>query len=900
MRKNLLSLKYLLTIVLFISGFNYLVFAGTTGKISGKVIDSKTKEPLIGANITLKGSNLGAATDLEGNYFIINIPPGKYQLQASLVGYSPYTVSDIKVSADQTSKIDFALKEATMELGSVEILASRPIVQKDLTSTQSNISGDDISMLPIEDVQAVVNLQAGVVDGHFRGGRSGEVKYLIDGVSVNDAFSGESSMEAEINSIQEVQVLSGTFNAEYGEALSGVVNQITKVAGEKYNGNVSFYAGDYLTGHGDIFEHVTDKVSKFDPTKIYNYQGSLSGPVPGVEKFVKFFVSGRYLYEDGYLYGKRMFNPSDSSDFSNNDKSKWYVGNTGDGQYVSMNYQEKLSLQGKLAFKVGNGQGIVLQGLYQKQNYRDYDHAYKLDPDGDYKKHQNSFLGSASYTQVFNNSLFIDFLGSIHTSDYKQYAFEDPFDSRYVTEEKKNQVSGASFLTAGTENWHFQHNTKTITGKVDMTYQLNSIHQIKTGIETDLHTLDYKDYEVLIDASTNYKPTLPAFGSFNFNVYKNHPYQLSAYMQDKIELDYLVVNLGLRYDYFQPDGTVLKNADKIAQLDQLQAPYPDSLVNKATTKSQISPRIGLSYPISDKGAIHISYGHFFQIPAFEYLYKNPNYRIALSGSYPNDIGNVIGNADLKPQQTVMYEIGLQQEIMDNIGASVTAYYKDIRNLLAMEIHIKNDFKKFAKYVNLDYGAVSGFTISFDKKFSDGFAASVDYTYQVAKGDASDPEDAYNKASASPAIDANKQLVPLNWDRTHSLNFTVTYGTVNDFIISTVGQLGSGLPYTPSLQNQRTGLENSDNKPAFFNVDLFITKYFKVYGTDLSIFAKVYNLFDTANESDVFGDTGRAGYTLELTRAQSEPRGVNTLKEYYTRADFYSAPRQVVFGASLGF
>lgn len=900
MKNKFYFVKILLLAVILITQYSDSLFAGVTGKIAGRIIDAKSKEPLIGANIVLVGSPLGAASDVEGNYFIINIPPGKYQIKASLIGYSPITITDIKVSVDQTSKVDIELRESSIELGAVEVIATRPIVQKDLTSTQSNISGDDISMLPLEDVNSVVNLQAGVVEGHFRGGRIGEVKYLIDGVSVNDAFSGESSMQAEINSIQEVQVLSGTFNAEYGEALSGVVNQITKVAGEKYTGNLSFYAGDYLTSHNDIFENVNSKISGYNPAKTYNYQANISGPIPGTGNILKFFLSGRFLHEDGYLYGRRMFNPSDSSNFSDNNPAKWYMGNTGDNKYVSMNSQERFTLQGKLAVKVGSGQGIVFQGLYQKRDYRDYDHSFKLNPDGDYKKFQKSFLGSVSYTHVFNNSLFADFTGSIISSDFKQYVYEDPLDSRYQSPDRMKYTSGNSFLTAGTQNWHFLHKTQTITGKTDVTYQINTTHQLKAGIEANLHKLDYKDFEILVDASTNYKPQMPMEGSFNYNVYKNNPYQLAAYLQDKIELDYLVVNIGARFDYFQPDGSVLNNPNNIASLDYLLPPFPDSLLTKATSKSQISPRIGLSYPITDKGAIHISYGHFFQVPPFEYLYRNPNYRIPLAGSYPEFVGNSIGNADLKPQQTVMYELGLQQELFENVGAAVTVFYKDIRNLLAIEIHEKINFKKFAKYINQDYGAVSGFTISFDKKFSDGFAATIDYTYQVAKGNASDPNDAFNKVQANPPIEINKQLVPLNWDRRHALNFTITYGVPGDFIASAVGQLGSGLPYTPSLQNQRTGLENSDNKPAYFNTDLYLTKYLKIFETEFSVFIKVYNLFDVTNEQSVFGDTGRAGYTLELTRAQEAPRGPNSLKEYFTRPDFYSSPRQVVLGATIGF
>jgi len=144
------------------------------------------------------------------------------------------------------------------------------------------------------------------------------------------------------------------------------------------------------------------------------------------------------------------------------------------------------------------------------------------------------------------------------------------------------------------------------------------------------------------------------------------------------------------------------------------------------------------------------------------------------------------------------------------------------------------------------------------------------------------------------------LVPLDWDRTHSLNLYVTAGIPGDFIASFISKFGSGLPYTPSLQNQRTGLENSDNRPTFFNVDLYLIKYFELFSKQASVYLKVYNLFDTANEIEVFGDTGRAGYTLELTRAQEAPRGVNTVEEFFTRPDFYSAPRQIILGASFAF
>ncbi len=572
------------------------LFGGTTGKIAGKATDKKSGEPLIGVNIILLGTTTGSATDVDGSYFILNIPPGTYKVKASLVGYSTITFDNVKVSVDQTTKLDFQMSEEAIEISNVVVTASKPLVQKDLTSTQENVSGKDIAMLPVEDVQSVINLQAGVVNGHFRGGRIGEVKYMIDGVSVNDVYSGESTMQADVNSIQELQVITGTFNAEYGEALSGVVNQVTKIASDHYNGGFSVYSGEYATNRrSDLYLYM----GGFNPARTYNLQGNLSGPIPGTSGFVKFFASGRYLSDDGYLYGKRMFNPPDSSNFTANNSNDWYVGATGDNANVSMNYSRELTLQGKLSFKAGHGKGIVLEGLYQNHDYKDYDHLFKLNPDGDYNKYQRSFLGSASYTHVFSNSAFLDIFGSIYYSDFQQYVYPlldangktvnfhagnsieglHP-DTRYVNPERMRDVSGNSFLTGGTENWQFYHNTKSYTGKLDFTDQINNSNEIKTGVDVKLHTLNYTDFEVLVEPSNGYVPHLPEPGSFDFNIYMNHPYQIAAYIQDKIELDYLIVNVGMRYDYFQPDGEVLLNPDSIAVLDNLKPPFPSQYFKK--------------------------------------------------------------------------------------------------------------------------------------------------------------------------------------------------------------------------------------------------------------------------------------------------------------------------------
>ncbi|MBN2009636.1 TonB-dependent receptor [candidate division KSB1 bacterium] len=904
MLKHRITFIQIPTIALFCLMFIPLAMAGTTGKIAGRIVDATTThEPLIAANVMIEGTSLGAASDYEGNYFIINIPPGEYTIKALFIGYTPIVMNNVKVSVDQTTKINFNMQQETLMGETVVAIAERPIVQQDLTSTMSKVSSDEIASLPIEDVAGVVNLQAGVVDGHFRGGRSSEVKYLIDGVAVNDVFSGDFSMEADVNSIQEIQVLSGTFNAEYGEALSGVVNQITKAPADQYHIDISSYSGDYVSNRTGVFKHI-DHIS---PKDVYNFQGSLSGPAPMLGDYLKFYVSGRYLNDQGAIYGQRIFNPWDYSNFTDNNPANWYVGATGDSASVPMNYSIRTNLQGKVYIRVGKANWIVLQGMYQNKDYMDYEHEYQLNPDGAYKRYQTGTLGSASYTLVFSPSTFMDMKVSAFKTNYEQYAHKNPFDRGYVDPAMKDYVSGNAFLTAGSENWQFSHTTLTTTGKIDLTSQLNNVHQIKTGVEVQLHDLDYKDFQIAVNAIydnngniTGFTRSLPKPGALDYNTYNSHPYQYASYIQDKIELDYLIVNFGVRFDYFEPDGNVLKNPDNIAALDAQQQPYADSLFEKATAKYQFSPRIGISYPMSDRGAIHVSYGHFFQVPPFEYLYRNPNYRIPLTGDFPEFVGQTIGNPDLQPQRTTVYEIGLQQEIITDIGITATAYYKDIRNLLGQEIHLKNNFKKFGKYINRDYGSVRGVTISLEKRMRNKFGASIDYTYQIAKGNASDPNAEFENAQRNPPVATNKQLVPLNWDRRNSLNFTVTVVTPGDFVSSLIGKLGSGLPYTPSLQDQRTGLENSENRPTFFNLDLYITKDLKPLGLNASVFIKAYNLLDLANEIEVFGDTGRAGYTLELTRSQEPPRGVNTLKDFYTRPDYYSQPRQVIVGVSFEY
>ncbi|MER3524249.1 MAG: TonB-dependent receptor [Ignavibacteria bacterium] len=850
--------------------------AGTTGKIAGRVVDATSREPLVGVTVMVEGTKLGASTDIDGTYAIINVPPGTYTLALSLIGYHPARTTMVKVSVDLTTTINFELKESSVAIGEeITVVAERPMVQKDLTSTSAKVTAEQIKAYPVENVSALINLQAGVVEGHFRGGRSGEVLYMIDGIPVTDAYSGASGVTVETNAIHELEVISGTFNAEYGQALSGVVNQITKDGTDRLLADLSVYTGDYLSRNKGLFQNI----DRIRPQDIYNIEGNISGPLfPGAT----FFLSGRLYYNDGWLYGKRIFVPTDSSNFSSNDPSQWYIERSGDGRFIPMNPDRRWTTQAKLAFTLFGNDKLRLNLLHQQNEFRRYDHRYKYNPDGIYHHFGKGSLAGITYTKVLSAASYIEASGAWFSNREDSYVYEDPLDPRFPPYTRKLATGGSAFLTGGAEDLHLHRESRYLGAKLDFVSQITSEHQIKTGAELKAHRLWIHNFGIRNDQSTRFKPQIVEFGRSQFAHQIIRPLQVAAYIQDKMEFQDFIVNLGVRFDYFDPKAKIL--------LEQLRL-GKTPVLRDAPTESQVSPRIGISYPITDRGVLHLSYGHFFQIPQFDLMYLNPAYNINATDAFQ------VGNPGLRSQRTVAYELGLQQQLSSDITLDVTGYYKDFRNLVGTEIFDIGNGNKYSQYVNRDYGNAKGIIVSIEKRHSHGFSATLDYTFQVARGNASDPNAVFLDNQTDPPRESQKQLAPLDWDRRHSLNLTVTIDTLGDCTLTFIGKLGSGLPYTPALFNQRTGLLNSETRPTTITVDMYASKYLDVFGTVLNVFVKVYNLFDTKNELDVFSDTGRASYSAQANY-EGAPRGINTVQEYYTRPDFYSAPRQVILGIGI--
>ena len=234
-------------------------FAFAQGKIAGRVTDNATGDPLIGVNVSINGTTQGTSTDIDGNYIILNVRPGEYELKFSYIGFSTQVVAGIQVATGQTTRYDLSLREEVLEGEEIVIQAERPMVQKDLTSSSKTVNAAEIEALPVEGFFGVLITQAGVNQGpggeiHIRGGRSNEISYLVDGMSVGNPFETNGlATTVAADAIQEMTVISGAFNAEYGKAMSGIVNLVTKEGNEKMEGSLSFYGGDNVTKHSGIF-----------------------------------------------------------------------------------------------------------------------------------------------------------------------------------------------------------------------------------------------------------------------------------------------------------------------------------------------------------------------------------------------------------------------------------------------------------------------------------------------------------------------------------------------------------------------------------------------------------------------------------------------------------------------
>ena len=969
--------------------FTSLVFTQTTGKISGLVFD-KDNNPVIGASVAIIESNIGTATDVEGYYYIINVSPGSYMLKINMIGYKAVTVENVTVSVNKTTRIDIMLEESFVQGEEVVVTASKISTKKDQSGTIKNISEDQIDILPIKDVQSIVTMQAGVVDGHFRGGRSTEVTYLVDGMRTDDAYGGESqTVYLEPSVLKDLEVITGTFNAEYGRAMSGVVNQVTKDGNNNLETSFSSRYENFFSTNNDIFVGLDQ--FNVNLNQDYNYQ--LSGPI--VKDKIFFFMNLRYQDNLGHLNGYDFFNVSDQSNFQSDNPSNYYSEHSGshvfetycsnsrggeifdpetgshiiddsecmqygdcefltlegDSYYflyssastvvtqsqcidysnesdeiitrfipaqirlesdafVPMNNFISSSILGKITFKPSSKYKISVMNTLNNYEGSWFSNFYKYSPDSRSSNFSDNNFTSIFLNYMISSSSFMDIKFSYNLKESGQYVYENPLDSRYVSNELS--ASESSFLQGGHDKVHNKSNIRDYNFKYDLNTQLNSIHNVKFGLDIFAHDLSIRNYtikDLYPDNPFSYVPTIDlgdSSSSFS-EEYDVTSYEYSAYLQDKMEFSDMVINFGLRYDMFDPNTYVPSNyrdprneyynalcGELITDLDPSCESLEFSVPIKTDIQSQISPRFALSYQISD-ALLRFSYGHFFQMPPLYSMYSNPTWLISA-----NDFQTILGNPNLEAEKTVNYEFGYWSEINDLMSYEIVVFNKDIYNLLTT-ITLQNESEvKYGLYSNKDYGNARGLELIFDY-INGPLNLVANYTYQHTKGIADSPTTSFSREGANQ--DPITRLLPLSWDQRHTFNLTFGYNVEKyGFTLSSYFNSGTAFSFVPISTNSLAAINlepNNAYKPSNFTVNL--SSYYNIPKINARITFEVYNLLDALNEYVVNAQTGRS-YSAILTESSSLSfrNNYTSIEDTYQDPSHYGAPRSIKVGIDFRY
>lgn len=931
-----------------------------SGKVVGKVTDLETGEPLIGANIIIVSTSLGAATDENGDYIILNVPPGKYDIKARYIGYREQLIKGVNVSVNLTTETNFQLPTEEYTTQEVVVQAQRPLVSKNITNSTSVVKSEDIENLPVRGVNAVVALQAGVVSGaaagglNIRGSRNDGVAYYVDGVLVNNPVFGGSQTSTINNAIEEIQVQAGGYSAEFGGANGGIISTQTKSGGAKYK--FSF------EGITDNFATLGEKFLGTYSTHYSEYSVTFGGPIIPSYKKLRFFIAGSNTFSRegaAFYQGFDFENISDPTAGANPDTFTYQLPNHAvNGQ--SNTYQ----VQGNLTWDL-NPFSVRFNMNYRRNESRSAVSAYNFPAQNSAPLNKNYTLTSSlKITQVLSKSAFYDLILN-YFGDY--YVTMDPIfednivaygDSilnaqvgRQLRGDGQNLVDivglGVSLRRGDAViSSYRKQRTNNLGGKINFLNQLGKHHEVKTGGEFSRYTI--RRYSLPSPRTVALLSESIADGSrfdvynrldnYGYDVFGNktdvdgleapkHPVFAAYYIQDKMEYSDLVLNIGFRLDYIDIDSKVFANPHNV-QFTNTGEIDPTSLVD-IDPILQVSPRLGFSFPVTDRTVFHAQYGKFIQQSRLRDVYQGYNVMADnIKGGFA--ISQPVGFG-LRPERTTSYEIGFRQQIGDNFAFDITGFYKDLKD----QVQIRQIYAEatanhslYYAWVNGDFSTVKGIEIKLDMRRTERLAFTFDYTYSNALGTGSSPSTAFRTIWQSPTTTPNfpQQISPLDFNQTHRGFINLDYrwgnhdgGTIlENFGFNILLGFNSGFNYTrwDGFGNARIPNEplNESTTPWNFQIDLKVNKSFNIGPLNLDAYVWVINLLNTQNVTSVFPNTGD-GYDdgfLTSEQGSSIVQGytdvspeVGQLYQDVYKANSYSTgnygtPRQIRLGIRLNY
>lgn len=837
--------------------------AQTAGTITGKVTDVSGGAPLPYANVVVLGTKLGGVTADDGTYTVNNVPAGSYTVQATYIGYEVVSKAGVAVNAGATATVDFQLKDTSFKEQEVVVESDKPI-DIGRADTHHKVSASDLRKLPVDNVSEAIALKAGVVSQggelHFRGGRGGEVAIYVDGVPVRDPL-GTTQIDVGTAALQSSEVITGGYEAEYGNALSGVINLETKEGTEEFSGEFRYNTDDY--GAPDRTFQNYDRVSI-----------GAGGPLP--VQGLTYFLSYEGTFSDTYLKTSETRSRHRVLDFIS----------LGDRQ------SNDVKLQGKLAYKISSNLKLSAEYLNGRDRSDGYDHRWSRNGFVEIRRTVDSqgreVIQYGRFSNFQENENFIPFNAAEHTQNeelvtdlYKvvwrhnisdntfynlrvsqagyntersvmgrqpwEYEQQNPF---YWIDDINDQTE-PFFVTNGDYPRFYSRDNRVYTVKNDWTkrHGKNLIKWGAQGVYNDLQVLSLR-YPNEVNGEGTYGSALT-----NFHYYNPEG---SLYMQDRWEHEGMVINAGLRYDVFSVG-------------DQIPSSEVDQRV-----KGQLSPRLGIAFPISDRDQMSFTYGRYFQIPDRIFIFEDRG-----------DLVTVRGNPNLDAETTISYQAGVQHVFSQSVVGQFSVYFKDIFGLLTTQrvTDANGAVQNTSIYVNRDYASSRGFEVSMIKRFSHNFSADMAYTFGIATGVASDEEETLRSRDELLYLPISEQ--PLDWDQRHTINGTLYVSDPGNWSSAFIWRYGSGLPFTPRSRFQKEvdpKDNNTDRLPSTSTLDVQGDKFYEIYGQKFTFFLQARNLLDADN-------------LIEL-EPNTWPPGLAASEDLLDYAAFYTETRRAG-GAYLG-
>ena len=872
--------KYFI-ITLLALAFPQLCNAATTGKLSGIIVDQATNDPLPGVTVLVVGTGLQAITGPKGNYFVLNVPAGVYEVEARMIGYVPIRTSSVGVSTDLTTRVDFHLETTILDYRNpVVITATKPLIRTDLTSAGETITLEELRVLQATDLSDLILLQTGVVRDahgslHVRGGRNDEISYYIDGAPMQDPLLGGLGSHIQMDSIEELVINRGGFDAEYGAAMSGVVNVVTREGSQKLSGR---------------FRAVATREFQYN-VQTGSYDRRLFGQGGRVEGFLSGTLPKSSNRGSFALSAQRMV----------------------DGLYIPHHSRTITTAAANLVYRPHSLVKVKLNGHMAKRQQRLYDHrnqygiSYDFNLDGLPERHDNSnminlsvthtlspktFYTARVYRYVTDSKLAPTMLFNRYWTEWPGYATDA--DNRYNgTIYETNLLRSSSYenlpFTTGSDFYPLYRSTRsTYYGfRMDLNSQVNSFNQVRAGLEMQWYRLRW-DEKSFLEATPSGQH------------YSANPVEGAIFLQDKIELSRFIVNAGARLDYFDT-----------GQRFFLNLPNGRSEIRNSPTKTRISPRVGISYRLTSRALLRANYGYFYQAPEFRFAFENLQ-------NGPGAENEPIGNPSLEPQKTVAYETGVEYALSERWRAVATFSVKSISNLTAAT-QVQYPGGSYTLFSNADYGSVSSFEFSLKRSLSGLVSGSINYTYAIAEGSASEARNTVSllkRTTPAAVIGTGRVAFPLAFDQRHTVSTILTILTppkwktrfigpiFRDISLTAIIYWGSGLPYTPtnSIGERIFSTPNSARLPAWMNVDLQARKRFGVGKRTVGFVAEARNVFNRRNVIGVYSNTGSPsddGYTQENFEHQS-PTFVQLRRLLSLDPQHFSPPREIRIGLETDF